>query len=146
MIPRKWFLEFTVNGCRNFNSVPVVWIVVFKEQASVRKFAEISHLMSSFFIFWIKHFDELLYFCNDNILRVLLFLKVDNFTNIRFVLFNEFFIVFAESLVLNVYELLKLLNGVKFLARPRESLKNLFEALFRMIKKLECLYELKVNV
>ena len=102
--------------------------------------------MSSFFIFWIKHFDELLYFCNDNILRALLFLKVDNFTNIRFVLFNEFFIVFAESLVLNVYELLKLLNGVKFLARPRESLKNLFEALFRMIKKLESLYELKVNV
>jgi hypothetical protein len=61
-------------------------------------------------------------------------------------LFNEFFIVFAQSLVIDVNKLFKLVYGILLFAWPREPLQDLFQPLFGMREKLECLNKLKVDV
>lgn len=104
-IPRERLLKLGVNGCRNFNSVPVVRVVVFEKETSVRNFAEISHFV---FSFGFEVLDEFLDFSIGSILRFFLPFYVDDFANVRFVLIDEFLVVLSQPFVLDINKFLKL--------------------------------------
>lgn len=104
-IPRERLLKLGVNGGRNLNSVPVVRVVVFEKETSVRNFAEISHLI---FSFGFEVLDEFLDFSIGSILRFFLPFYVDDFANVRFVLIDEFLVVLSQPFVLDINKFLKL--------------------------------------
>lgn len=61
-------------------------------------------------------------------------------------LLDEFFVIFAESFVVNFNKSLQFFNGVLFFSGTWKALENLFKSFFGVIKKLQSFNEFEMNI